>query len=228
MEKSKLKIVKRSVKHTFTPEEVATLNVDFRQAYANAEAVEADAASIKSQLKAKIDEAAGRMKTLNATLQAGFEYRDKSLVVVMDMKDGKKSFYLETDVVDGVLPSTAQPVIVEPVTDADRQQELIEAEAKFEAKEDIELFKVGDDSGALTVGRLGGKWFTALRIKIGTRIINERLDGEQACSKKRSDQISRALKQFAAWLDKNLGREESKGFKNQIELVKSQQAEREE
>ena len=188
MKSTKHKTVKRSVKHVFTADETAQLNVEFRQSFANLKAVQSDSQNVKSQLKAKETEAESRMETLAATLQAGFEFRDKSLVVVMDMKEGTKSFYLESDLVDGELPPESKPVLVEPVTEKDRQQELIEAESKFEAKEDIALFAgTGDDSGVLTVGRLAGKWFSALRVKIGTRVISERLDGEQACNSGGSD-----------------------------------------
>ena len=229
MPKDPYKIVKRSVKHVFTVEEIAALNTEFRQAYANVKSVEAEFDSVKASYKAKTTEAESRMETLNATLQAGFEHREKPLVLIMDMKAGKKFFYLESDLVDGELPKKAEPVIVEAVTDADRQQELLEAEAKFDLKEDIALFQATEnDRGILTVGRLDGKWFSALRVKIGTREIKERLDSEQPCAKKRFDQITRSCKFFADWLDKNLGREEAKGFKNGIELVKAEHGEREE
>jgi len=159
MKKEKYKVVKRSVKHVFTTEETAQLNTEFRQSFANLKSVEAEFDSVKASYKAKTTEAESRMETLNATLQAGFELREKPLVLILDVKAGKKSFYLESDLVDGALPETAEPVLVEAVTDADRQQELIEAEAKFEAKEDIALFSpAGDDSGILTVGRLEGKY----------------------------------------------------------------------
>lgn len=227
--KTKHKIVKRSIKHTFTTEETAQLNTEFRQSFANLKSVEAEFDSVKASYKAKTTEAESRMETLNATLQAGFEFRDKSLVLVMDMKEGKKFFYLESDLVDGELPRGAEPVITEAVTDADRQQELIEAEARFEAREDIELFSpAGDDNGILTVGRLDGKWFSALRVKIGTRVINERLDSEQPCSKKRCDQVKRATKRFGEWLKSNLGAEEAKGFQNAVNLAIVAHAEREE
>lgn len=229
MPKEQFKIVKRSVKHVFTTEETAQLNVEFRQSFANLKSVEAEFDSVKASYKAKTTEAESKMETLNATLQAGFEHREKPLALVMDMKLGKKFFYLESDLVDGELPKKAEPVIVEAVTDSDRQQELLEAEAKFDAKEDIQLFQATEnDRGVLTVGRLDGKWYSALRVKIGTRKIEERLDSEQACAKKRFDQITRSCKFFADWLDKSMGREEAKGFKNGIELVKAEHAEREE
>ena len=225
----KHKIVKRSVKHVFSPEETANLHTEFRQSFANLKSVEAEFDSVKASYKAKTTEAESRMETLNATLQAGFEIRDKNCVLVMDMKSGKKSYYLESALVEGELPEDAEPVLVEAVTDADRQQELIEAEAKFEAQDKIELFKpVGQDSGVLTVGRLAGKWFAALNVKIGTRIIAERLDSEQTSSKKRSVMVERAVNRFQAWVKENLGMEEAKGFKNSSELVKAEHAEREE
>lgn len=228
--KNKYKVVKRSVKHTFTKEETAQLHTEFRQSFANLKSVEAEFDSVKASYKAKTTEAESKMETLNATLQAGFEFREKPLVLVMDMKEGKKSFYLEAALVDGEIPEGLEPVIVEPVTDADRQQELIEAESKFEARAEIPLFEYIDDdnNGEMIVGRLNGKWFSALRVRIGTRIIQERLDSEQPCSKKRSDQINRTCKRFCEWLDENLGREEAKGFKNHVELVKAEHAEREE
>lgn len=230
MTKPKLKIVKRSVKHTFTPEETAAKNLDFRQAYDSVKAVEAEFDSIKASYKAKTTEAESRMENISATLNAGFEFRDKNLVLVLDLKDGKKHFYLEDDVdTSGELPKHLVPIITEPITDADRQQELIEAEARFEAREEIALFEpAADDSGVLIVGRLGSKWFSALRVKIGTREIKERLDSEQACSKKRPDQIKRACKRFGEWLEENLGHEEAKGFKNAVALVQAEHAEREE
>lgn len=227
--KTKHKVVKRSVKHVFTTEETAQLNTEFRQSFANLKSVEAEFDSVKASYKAKTTEAESRMETLNATLQAGFEFREKALVLVLDMKEGKKSFYLESGLVDGVLPEDALPVLVENVTDADRQQELVEAEAKFEKKEAIELFTpVGDDKGAMTVGRMEGRWFAALNVKIGTRIIQERLDSEQTSSKKRSVMVERGVVRFQKWIKENLGEEEAKGFRNSSELVKAEHAEREE
>ncbi len=229
MKPTKYKIVKRSVKHTFSVEETAQLNTEFRQSFATLKSVEAEFDSVKASYKAKTTEAESRMETLNATLQAGFEFRDKSLVLIMDLKDGKKSFYLETLLVEGELPKDAEPVIVEPVTDADRQQELVEAEGKFEAKEDINLFTpTNEDHGILTVGRLAGKWFAALRVKIGTRLIAERLDSEQTCAKKRSVMVERACVRFGKWVDENFGHDEAKGFHNSLALVKAEHAEREE
>ncbi len=226
MKENKLKVVKRSVKHVFTPEETAKLNVDFGQSFDSLQAAEADKKSVVIQYSAKVQEAESRMTSLRATINAGFEMRDKPLVIVFDMAAGKKHFYLESDLVDGELPEGAVALITESITDADRQQELIEAESKFECQAVIEIFAaVKTDFGWLKVGRLNDQWFSALNVSIGGKTITERLDGEQKCSKNRIDQIRRALKTFAGWVEETIGREEAKGFKNAIELCKAGQAE---
>lgn len=219
----KPRIETKSVKHTFTTDEVNQLNVDFRQSYSNLKAVESEFDNVKAVWKSKTTEAESRMETLSATLQAGFEMRQERCRVVLDPKQSKKFFYLETAAQD------ADPVLTEAMTEADFQTELLEAESKFDAREDIELFApVNGDSGVMTVGRLDKKWFAALKVKIGTRIISERLDSEQTCSKKRSVMIERCLGRLNTWLKENLGHEEAKGFQNSLALVKAAHAEREE
>ena len=226
---TKYKAVKRNVKHIFTPEETTNLNLDFRRSYDSLKSVEAEFDSVKASYKAKTTEAESRMETIASQLNAGFEFRDKQMVVVMDMKLGKKYFHLESDLVEGELPATSVPIITEPVTDADRQQELIEAEAKFEKRETIELFKPAEkDKGSVTLGLFDGKWFSALNVQVGGKSIIERLDSEQPCSKKRYDQLKRAIKKFQDWLVEVRGREEAKGFNNFLELVKAEHTEREE
>ena len=229
MKASKFKTIKRSVKHVFTPEETAKLNVDFGQSFDSLVSAEADLKSVTTTYKAKVQESESRMTSLRATINAGFEMREKPLVLVMDMKAGQKYFYLETDLVKGALTKNAVPLITEAITDADRQQELIEAEAKFEHQATIELFpSVKNDFGWLKVGRLNDRWFSALNVSVGGKSIVERLDSEQSCSQKRTDQINRAVKVCQGWMEETLGREEAKGFKNALELVKAANAEIEE
>jgi hypothetical protein len=115
------------------------------------------------------------------------------------------------------------------MTPADFQAELIEAEAKFDLREEIPLFApANDDNGTLIVGRFGKKWYAALRVKIGTRILGERLDSEQPASKERFDAVKRGCKRFNDWLTANLGNEEMKGFQNGIADVLAKHKEREE
>ena len=217
------------MKHDFTTDEHRQLGGDLARCISSLRGIEAEFDQVKASYKSKTTEAEARIDKISTDITNGFEMRNERCVVVLDVKESKKHFYLESALVKGEIPKGLEPVITEPLTDADRQTELLEAESKFDAREDIELFSPTEsDSGILTVGRLGGKWFSALRIKIGTRVINERLDSEQPCSKKRPDQIKHALKRFTEWLEENLGREESKGFKNALELVKAGHAEREE
>ena len=64
-------VVKRTVQHKFSEQEVAKLNVDFRQAYAELKSKESAAKAAQNTHKALVAEASSRMDTLNALLQAG-------------------------------------------------------------------------------------------------------------------------------------------------------------
>lgn len=134
-------IVKKSVKHIFSPNETKQLNVDFRQSYANLKAVEADADSVKSQLKAKVTEAESRMETLNATLQAGFEMRDKECIVVFRPADRKKDFYLASPAGDKLF---MEPALTEAMTQQDFEQDLVQAESVFSDKTDLVMWQAGE------------------------------------------------------------------------------------
>lgn len=228
----------RALKHVFTPEEIAELNIKYRMADKAVHSCETELDSVKQSYKAKITEAESRKEKIGTELDAGFEIRDQTCIVVMDFKEGQKYYFLDSVVKGWANPTPAEwpieeAVMTEILTDDDRQQELLAAESKFECREEIVLFEAGDDVGTMTVGRLDNKWYSALQVKIGSLVITERLADEQAVakgsgSKKRPDQVKRTLKRFIEWLDENLGREEAKGFKNQVELVKAEHAEREE
>ena len=190
----KLKEVKKSIRHQFTPEEVAGLNVEFRQSFATLKSVVAEFDNVKAVWKAKTTEAESRMETLNSTLQAGFEMRDEQCVIVFDVKAGKKSYFLKEayDLADKAGNDLPAAVLVENMTKDDYEQELIQAESNFDAKEDIELFNpAANDLGILTVGRLDGKWFAALKVKIGGKSITERLDSEQTCYKQAAELVKK-------------------------------------
>jgi hypothetical protein len=218
--------VEKNVKHTFTPEETATLNVEFRQSYANLKAVEADAASVKSQLKAKVDEAQAQMDLKNSLLQAGYEMRLKRLVVIFRPADKKKDYYLPKHLsVEGVpaydkdTDDTFKPVLTEDMTQEDFEVDLIQAEAAFENKVELILWEAGNDKGKLVVGEQKGRWFAAVRGNVGTIKIEERLDSEQLATKKRFDAITRATKRLNEWLKVNLGKDAAKGFAEAIDKV---------
>jgi hypothetical protein len=112
------------------------------------------------------------------------------------------------------------------MTAADFQQELIEAEAKFDAREEIELFKPAEgDRGILVVGRLAGRWFSALRVKIGKLELSERLDAEQKSVKERPAAVALAVKRFNAWAKDNL-KDLAAGFADSANTVAEAHKER--
>jgi len=227
----KPKTVTKRIKHTLTTEETAGLNVEFRNAFQNLKVIEAEFDNVKATYKAKITEAESRMETLNATLTAGFDWRDEKCVVVLDAKNGNKLYLLASDVAaaqdNPELAANLKPVLVEKMTDEDYQTELFDAESEFEKREEIELFKpTENDSGIVVVGRLKDHWYGALRVKIGTRSIKERLDSEQTTCTVRAVQVERSCNRFIDWVKENLGREEAKGFQNQAALVSAAHRER--
>ena len=237
MQNIKPKIETKSIKHTFSPEEIMRLNGEFRRSYDSLKSVEAEFDSVKATYKAKTTEAESRMETLSATLNAGFEMRPEKCVVVFYPKDSKKYYFLEKFIAEiwkGEIPADKEVLAIncclsEAMTPADFQAELIEAESKFELREEIPLFTpANNDNGTLIVGRFGKRWYAALRVSIGTRILGERLDSEQPASKERFDAVKRGCKRFNDWLTANLGNEEMKGFQNGIADVLAKHKERDE
>ena len=116
----------------------------------------------------------------------------------------------------------------EYMTEEDFQTELFQAESAFDPKEESVLWEAEKDKGVMVIGKQGGKWFGAIRANIGNQKIEERLDGEQSASKKRPDCVKQTLKRCVKWIESVTDRETAKGFKNQLALVESQHAEREE
>lgn len=220
-------IVKKNVRHDFSPDEIAGLNVDFRQSFANLKAVESEFDNVKAVWKSKTTEAESRMEVLNATLQAGFEMRQKDCVVMFRPADKKKDFYLPQKIEELVGPvwdvseisgiDDLDPVLTEDMTQADFEQDLIQAEAAFDNRVEIILWEAGNDVGRLIVGSQKGKWFAAIRGNVGAIKIEERLDGEQMATKKRHDAIVRAAKRVQDWLKVNLGKDAAKGFEQGID-----------
>lgn len=212
---------KKNIRHAFTADETTTLHTEFRQAYANLKATEADADSVKAQLKARITEAESRMETLNSKLQAGFEMRDTECIVVLRPEDKQKDFYPVLDghgelSIDERVAAGEKPALTEAMTTEDFEQELIQAESAFDSRVEIELWNVDQDACKLVVGRQNGRWFTALRGNIGQQSISERLDGEQRATKKRFDALNLAGKRIGEWLRKHLGKDSAKGFEERI------------
>lgn len=221
--------ITKSVKHVFTDEEKTRIDLEFHQAYSDVKAIKAEAKSSADLYKSKISAAESQQSTLHAKRQAGFEYRDKKCIVFMFPSTGKKCFFLPEQLVDGGLPTPLpEPVLTEVMTQADYQDELFQAESAFDPKEECKLWEAGNDKGVMVVGKQNGKWYGAVRANIGANKIEERLDGEQAASKKRPDCVKQTMRRCIKWIESVTDREVVKGFKNELALIEAQHAEREE
>ena len=217
-------VVKRTVQHKFSEQEVAKLNVDFRQAYAELKSKESAAKAAQNTHKALVAEASSRMDTLNALLQAGVEDRLKDCIVVFRPAAKKKDFYVKPEdetvaTVEQLVALGEKPVLIEDMAPEDFEQDLFRAESAFDDKAELVLWNVEADKGSIVVGKQNGKWFTALRCTIGNKSIIERLDAEQPCSKVRFDAIKRAGKRCTDWLAETLDKDVATGFKTKIDEV---------
>lgn len=206
-------IIKKSLKHLFTADEIAGLNIDFGNAYDALGVVEAEFEQVKSSYKAKIAEATSRMVTIRATINAGFEFRDTECEVVFLPKCKRKQFW--------TLPPDAatrgEMLLEEDMTPADFQQDLIQAESVFSLKQELVLWNAGSDQGLLVVGRLGNRWYSALRANVGEKKLEERLDSEQKSYKDRYAAVGQAAKRATEWLGATVGKDLSLGFLESIQ-----------
>lgn len=214
MNETKPVIINRTLKHIFVPEEIAKLNVDFGNAYDAVKTAEADFDAVKAVHKAKITEAESRMTTLRATINAGFEMRDTKLRVVFRPKDRKKDLFREPPI-DGENVDEI-PILTEDMTAEDFVQELIQAESGFDGRKELSLWETPADHGRLIIGSFGGRWFSALRCNVGKDELMERLDSEQMSFKNRFDAIKRAGKRCLEWITETLGKDNAKGFEENI------------
>lgn len=215
------KIETKTVKHVFNQLEVQQLQVDLLNALATKDTTDDDFENVKATWKAKVTEAEARIGTLAATLRAGFDMRNARCIVVYRPKERRKDYFRETG-------GDGTPILTEDMTDADFQADLLAAESQFDCREEIPLFPpTENDTGILVVGRYNSRWFSALRIKVGSKSIDERLDSEQRSYKHRYDAIKVAGRLGVQWLKDNF-KKESKGFEEPIQTAIEAHKEREE
>lgn len=214
-------IVKKSVKHQFTPPEVAQLNVDFGQAYDAVRSAEADFDAVKAVHKAKIQEAETKMVLLRATINAGFEYRETELKVVFFPAEKKKRYYLPDHPIKEELA-----LMVEDMSPEDFQQDLIQAESIFSDRKELTLWQAGNDLGLLILGQLAGRWYSALRCNVGPTKLEERLDSEQKATKQRGPAILCAVSRLSRWLDSFLDRDIANDFMDKINAAVKAEADK--
>src|SRR5262245_48383874 len=126
------KIETKFIKHTFTPDERAQLSNDLVVALATRTTTEKEFENVKATWKAKVTESEARVDTVAATLRAGFEMRQTRCRVTYRPKDRKKDYFLEAQ-------QDGEPVLIEEMTEADFQADLLAAESAFELREEITL-----------------------------------------------------------------------------------------
>ena len=221
----KSRIETKQVRHDYTSDEKISLGADLSRSIAAGRTIQAEADEAKGSYKAKLLSSAARIESLCTQLMNGWELRSVKCLVMFRPLDRKKDYYV---VIDEELTED-KPVLTEAMTSEDFQAELVQAEARFECHEEIALFPpAGVSQGILSVGRLDGRWFSALRIRVGDRRMEERLDGEQKSVKKRSDAVATAADRALAWLVETLGKDNARGFVAPIEAAIEAQLEREE
>ena len=226
------KCVVRVVRHEFTPDERQRIGSDLARAHGTLRHIENEFDQVKASYKARTSEAEANIDKWSTDIVNGFEMREKKCAVSFHPELRKKRFWLIDPNTDAIIKGADNwPIMVDEcdMTNEDFQAELIDAESKFELRAEIQLFQqVGQDRGVLVIGRFEGRWFGALRIKIGGRKIEERLDSLQKNTKKRADAVKSGCKRAIEWLSENLGQDNAKGFEATIQQVIEDNKEREE
>lgn len=226
-ETTPLTILPKNVKHCFTAEERVKLSDDLVVALDAKTNAEAEFDSVKATYKAKITEAESRVGTLASSLRAGFDMRVKDCILEFRPEDRQKDYFLAVPK-DGKTSELTKGdlALTEPMTPGDFQQELIAADSVYEKRASITLFpSVGDDYGLIVVGELSGKWYAAGRVKIGSKVLEERLNAEQRSFKQRYDAIVNAAKRVSKWAGEQL-KSDAKGFEAPIKAAVEAEKER--
>lgn len=225
------KTVTRVVRHEFTTEERTKIGNDLARQHGTLRHIEAELDQVKASYKARTAEAEANIDKWSTDLVNGFEMREKKCAVSYHPELRKKRFWLIESNGAIIKDAFGLPIQADEcdMTPDDFQAELIQAESKFELRAELPLFPTaGEDRGVLVVGRFDGRWFGALRIKIGGRKIEERLDSEQKSVKKRPDAVRAGCKRAVEWIESNLGKDNAKGFDAPVQAVIEANKEREE
>ena len=205
------------IKHVFTLEERAELGSELSRAFRTLTNIEAEADEIKASIKSRLTRAQAEIGSLTTDIGNGFSMISTRCEVVYFPAERVKRFYMV-----GLSGTGASHIAEDAMTPEDFEQDLIRAESKFECRKEITIFNVpvakssAFDIGTLTLGRFDNHWFSALKIKIGRNVLEERLDSEQPSCKKRSDALSKAAKRLKEWLTTALGKDTAKGFEGPI------------
>lgn len=202
------RIEERLVKHEFTAAERLEIGAELARSLQRKESLEIEFEGVKASYKAKLAEADSQVSNHAASIQNGFDMRKKRCRVIFRPKDRKKDFYPE--IKDGIFDTKI--VLTDDMTQDDFQDELFQAEQQFERRCEVALFK----GGVLVLGRLSGKWYSALRVQVGQQKTEERLDPAGKKFKTRPDALKATVLRLQTWLVDSLGEETAKGFQDSI------------
>jgi hypothetical protein len=201
------KIIKRTCKHVYSPAEKVDITNNLLNALSNQDTIASEFDSVKASYKAKISEAESQSVALATNLRNGFEMRTKDCKVVFRPKDRKKDYFVV---------ETGEAVGTDDMTNDDMQQELLQAESAFEFRTELQLWAPqGNDKAVLVVGKMKGRWYSSLRLRVGVFELQERLDSEQKAFKEREDAIRTAGARCLEWLKANV-KELAEGFRDSI------------
>lgn len=218
---AKQKIETKSVKHTFTQTELLELGEQLSSKLVEYNSIDKEFDSLKQQYKSKLETAEAESCLLRDKLHAKWEFRPTRVFPVFRPKDRQKDYYLE-----GADPKKDKPVLTEEMTGDDFQTDLLQTEAKFERRAEIELFKpAGDASGAMILGRQNDRWYAALSIVVDGHATTEQLTTEGKAFKERKDAVAQAGKRAMNWLTEKLGKDNAKGFEASIRAAVDSQKE---
>lgn len=223
------KIEVKNIKHIYTDAELIALGGDLARKFSELRGIESEFDQVKASYKAKTTECEARIDALSTSRTNGFDMRNERCAVIYNPADREKYYVLESELTahEGDYKKCVVQ-LTERMTPDDFQADLIQAESKFDSREEIQLFQPTEtDRGVLVVGRFAGKWFSALRVKIGKLELNERLDSEQRSVKFRHMCVALGVRRVKEWAKEHL-KEHAKGFEDQFASVVEAHKEREE
>lgn len=212
----------KKVNHKFTVEEFKALGQSLAEEYSHLTNIQLEGEQMKKALKAREAEAEARIGSLSTSIQNGWELREQRCRVAYDPKARKKRYYDEED------EEQKTVLLEEQMCDDDFQQELLQAESRFDHREEIELFPMTDaDYGRMVVGQLGKYWYAAVRARVGQVKLDERLDSEQPITaKERWGAITKAASRYQKWILETLGKDNLAGFEEPLEQALAPHKER--
>ena len=201
------KTEKKQIRHVYSDAENLALGKELSQAITRSRLVEEEFKKVQAGYKAREMAAKAEIGIASSKIEMGFEMRDAMCMVVYRPKDRMKDYYLEDD------KTFSKVVLTEDMNQEDYQFDLIEAESKFERREEIPLFpEAGVSRGLLIVGRWADRWYSSLRIQVGDRRIEERPDSEQKSVINRPDAVKLGALRARDWLVSTLGDKAAEGF----------------